>query len=68
MPVYHSTHYFGAGLKGNFDIGNFKNEYALNIDRSWFRRARVNNVTAANKYSVSGNIYTGCTTPKPNIT
>ena len=68
MPVYHSTHYFGAGLKGDFKIGDYKNEYALNIDRSWFRRARVNNVTDANKYTVTGNIYTGCITPKPNIT
>lgn len=68
MPVYHSTHYFGAGLKGDFKIGDYKNEYALNVDRSWFRRARVNNVTAANKYAVNGNIYTGCITPKPDIT
>ncbi len=68
MPVYHSTHYFGAGLKGDFKLGSIKNEYALNIDRSWFRRARDNNVTVANKYTVIGNIYTGCTTPKPNIT
>lgn len=67
MPVYHSTHYFGAGLKGDFKMGEWKNEYAFSVDRSWFRRARDNNVSDANKYTVTGNIYTGCTTSKPTI-
>lgn len=67
MPVYHTTHYFGIGLKGDFDMGDWKNEYAFSVDRSWFRRTRDNNVSSENMYSVSGNIYTGVTTPKPTI-
>lgn len=67
MPVFHTNTYVGSGLKGSFDAGGWKNDWAVNVERSEFKRDRVNNVSAANKYPVSGNIYTGSITSKPNI-
>lgn len=67
MPVFHTTRYIGTGIKGDFKLGDFENNYVFSVDKSWFKRSRDNNVSAANKYPVTGNIYTGASSPKPTI-
>ncbi|WP_293728321.1 TonB-dependent siderophore receptor [uncultured Phascolarctobacterium sp.] len=67
MPVYHTNTYLGAGFKGKFMAGGWQNDWVVNVERQDFKRDRVNNVSNNNKYNVSGNIYTGSPTPKPNV-
>lgn len=67
MPVFHKYYYFNTGFKGKFMLGNFKNEWVASIDTTYFTRSRVNGVSSANKYNISGNIYTGEHSLKPNI-
>lgn len=67
MPVYHTTHYLGFGIRGNFTMGSLKNNYVIGFDRNWFKRTRDNNVSLANRYPVSGNIYTGSSSARPNV-
>lgn len=67
MPVFHKDTYVGAGFKGNFEVKGWKNDWIINVERSEFKRDRDNNVSAANKYPVTGNIYTGSPTPKPHV-
>ena len=67
MPVYHTNTYVGAGFKGSFDAGGWKNDWVVNVERSEFKRDRDNHVSDANKYPVIGNIYTGSFTSKPNV-
>lgn len=68
MPVFHRYYYVNTGFKGNFWIGDWKNEWIASVDKTWFSRRRDNNVSAANKYSVTGNIYKNISSPKPPIT
>jgi iron complex outermembrane receptor protein len=65
MPVYHSTHYLGTGIKGDFKLDDLQHNYVISVDKSWFRRTRDNNVSAANKYPVTGNIYQGISSGRP---
>lgn len=67
MPVFHHYTYFNTGFKGNFMLGDWKNEWIASIDFTRFSRYRDNNVTAANKYSITGNIYTGTSSAKPQV-
>lgn len=67
MPVYHKYYYFNTGVKGNFRTGKLKHEWAASVDYTYFKRSRVNGVSDANKYTVSGNIYDGSHSPKPDI-
>lgn len=68
MPVFHHYTYANTGFKGDFKIGNWKNEWLAIFDWTRFFRARDNHVTSANKYSISGNIYNGSFSPRPNVT
>lgn len=67
MPVFHKYYYYNTGLKGSFMIGRWKSEWAASIDYTYFTRSRVNGVSAANKYPISGNIYDGSFSDKPNV-
>lgn len=40
-PVAHTTEYIGIGLKGDFKLGEWKNDYVLSVDRMWFWRSTI---------------------------
>lgn len=67
MPVFHKYYYFNTGFKGHFKLGEWKNEWAASVDTTYFTRSRVNGVSAANKYDITGNIYKNNSSPKPNV-
>lgn len=67
MPVFHHYTYVNTGFKGTFNMGAWKNEWVALVDWTKFKRNRDNNVTAANKYSVSGNIYNDSYTSRPDV-
>lgn len=67
MPVFHDDTYIGAGFKGKFMAKDWENNWVVNVERSEFKRDRDNHVSNENKYPVTGNIYTGSLTPKPNV-
>lgn len=67
MPVFHKYYYFNTGFKGNFMLGSLKNEWAASVDYTYFTRSRVNDVSPANKYDISGNIYDGTHSVNPNV-
>ena len=67
MPVFHHYTYANTGFKGKFDIGQWKNEWAAMLDWTKFKRLKDNNVSASNKYNITGNIYTGISSARPNI-
>lgn len=67
MPVYHVTNYVGLGVKGKVYSSKFTHDYVVGIDKNWFARTRDNQVSAENKYPVTGNIYLNSFSPKPQI-
>ena len=67
MPVFHHYTYVNTGVKGNFMLGDWHNEWIASIDFTRFSRYRDNNVTSANKYPIVGNIYTGRSSKKPSV-
>lgn len=67
MPVFHKYYYFNTGFKGNFKLGEWKNEWAASVDTTYFKRSRVNGVSDANKYDITGNIYRNTSSPRPNV-
>ena len=42
-PVAHETKYIGIGVKGDFKLGEWKNDYVLSLDKMWFRREVIGN-------------------------
>ncbi|MBQ5345254.1 MAG: TonB-dependent receptor, partial [Acidaminococcaceae bacterium] len=65
-PVAHTTKYVGIGLKGDFKLGNWKNDYVLSVDRMWFERRTIGTYgtdPAEHYISAPGNIYHTNTTP-----
>ena len=65
-PVAHTTKYVGVGLKGDFKLGEWKNDYVLSVDRMWFERKTIGTYgtdPAEHYISAPGNIYHTNTTP-----
>ena len=59
-PVAHATKYVGVGIKGNFFMGEWENEYVVSLDRLWFWRQTIGNYGSdpAERYiPAPGNIY-----------
>lgn len=66
-PVFHHYTYFGTGIKGGFDLGQWKDELNIGFGFTRFSRARNNLWSKENTYIVSGNIYKDNDTPAPVI-
>ncbi len=67
MPVFHHYTYANTGFKGKFNVGQWKNEWAAMFDWTKFTREKDTDVSAANKYSITGNIYSGTSSARPNV-
>lgn len=67
MPVFHHYTYANTGFKGKFNVGQWKNEWAAMFDWTKFTREKDTNVSAANKYDITGNIYSGTSSARPNV-
>ena len=67
-PVAHATKYLGVGVKGEFSLGTWKNDYVLSLDRLWFHRQTIGSYGSdpAERYiAAPGNIYHTNNTPLP---
>lgn len=59
-PVAHTTKYIGIGVKGDFKLGDWKNNYVLSMDRMWFHRRTIGTYgtdPAEHYIAAPGNIY-----------